>query len=224
MTRIAVCVLLVVASLMVLPAAAAVSPDDAASEAYTRARYELYRAIDRNLPASSRAVKGFVRQVVSECRGVLFGAPDGAQRFELGLEEALLLGRVFFHPDNQAGLAFDNAVKRLRWTSSRITRLARAGGRPTPNADIRSRDLCADFQVWAASGYHSLSNNTARLLAKGKARSAESSEEVLWRLLSRYKSSGSEAKIRQVKLLETHVRDASEGMIWRASRELSKQL
>lgn len=236
---ISACVLIGVSASLALPGASARPPDNvAATQAYVRARYELYRAIVLSLPESQTAVDGFVNRVVGECPNVLVGAPQGQLSLELGFEEVFLLGRVFVGPDERAGFVYADAVKHLRWTTPELTRLVDGGGAwGRTEAKLGPSDLCADLKAWAASGYHMLSAGTKRLLRRirtegssepsvsgGTGKQNEKSDEAIWRLLGPYETPSVKTLVRSVKQLEARVRNRNVDSVFSASLELSKRL
>jgi hypothetical protein len=233
------CVLVGVSASLALSGASAKSADNvAATQAYVRARYELYRAVVWNLPASQTAVEGFVNRVVGECPNVLVGAPQGQLSLELGFEEVFLLGRAFVRPDEHAGFVYADAVKHLRWTTPELMRLVDGGGAwGGTEAKLGPPDLCADLKAWVASDYHTLSAGTKRLLRRirmegssepsvsgGTATQNEKSDEAIWRLLGPYETPGVKMLVRSVKQLEARVRNRNVDSVFSASLELSRRL
>ncbi len=169
---------------------------------------------------------------------MLVGAPRGEQRLELGFEEIFLLGRVFVRPDERAGFVYANSVEHLRWTSPELTRLVDGGGGwGETETKFGPADLCADLKAWAASGYHTLSVGTKRLLRRIRmegssepsvpertAKQNEKSDEAIWRLLGPYETPSVKMLVRSVKQLEARVGNRDVNSVFSAGLELSKRL
>jgi hypothetical protein len=148
----------------------------AATEAYLRAEYKSYRAIDDNLETSRKDLKSFVGQVVAGCPNVLAQFPQGdAQLPNLIEEELAALAVVAERPDLHAELVFALSVSHLHWTNRLLGPLVKQYSEKAPT--ISAPSLCADYTTWAANSYRTLSPHSQSFLRRMKAK--EKRNEVM---------------------------------------------
>ncbi|HTA96399.1 MAG TPA: hypothetical protein VK730_02000 [Solirubrobacteraceae bacterium] len=207
--------------------------DVAATQAYLRAEYKSYRAIDANLETSRKDLKSFVGQVVAGCPNVLAGFSQGdAQLPNLIEEELAALAAVAERPDLHAELVFARSVSHLHWTNRLLGPLVEQYSEKAPT--ISAASLCADYTTWAASGYRTLSPHSQsflrRMEAKEKRNEAMGSKgsegpgEAIKRLLVPYERSSVRKLAKQVARLEAPLEEASLELILRAAIEMDKGL
>ncbi|MFZ1925076.1 MAG: hypothetical protein WAU42_02930 [Solirubrobacteraceae bacterium] len=205
----------------------------AATKAYLRAEYKSYRAIDANLETSRKDLKSFVGQVVVGCPNVLAGFPQGDGQLPNLLEEELVaLAAVAERPDLHAELVFARSVSHLHWTNRLLGPLVKQYSEKAPT--ISAGSLCADYTVWAASGYRTLSPHSQSFLRRMEAKEkrnevmgskgSEGPGEAIKRLLVPYERSSLKKLARQVDRLEAQLEDASVELIIGAAGDMDKDL
>jgi hypothetical protein len=123
-------------------------------------------------PAVLKAIDALAARVQAECPGVLVGAPphvkgETTNQSELEISEELLTatlggGEQIEHP---ADVRFAKTVRRLRWSSRKLTRLLRSLAlEQAEQSAIPRPNLCSDMKSWVASGYTTVSPGTKKLL------------------------------------------------------------
>lgn len=155
------------------PAFARIATSDvAATHAYLEGRIVLQRAAVAAELAELKAIGALEAQVKSECPGVLAGAPPRVKgertnesEFEVS-EELLSVGFGATGPvEHPADARFFRAVRRLRWSNPKLTRLLRSLAlEQSEQSAIPLPDLCSDMKFWVASGYTAVSSGTKRFL------------------------------------------------------------
>jgi hypothetical protein len=153
------------------PTIAAVKPSDAAAtHAYLKAKLAQQRAIAKQLNAGLAAIEAVATKVNAECPGVLAGAPlDMKPESKSAGEISDEIGRgALGAPERQTHpliARFDRAVRHLRWSNPRLTRLVHEDAlEQDEQSALAPPDLCADARAWVASGYTTTSPATKRLL------------------------------------------------------------
>jgi hypothetical protein len=144
------------------------SSDAAATHAYLEARIVLQRAGVAGEPAALKAIEALATQVRAECPGVLADAPPhvkGEKTNQSEQEVSDELVSVVFGVDEHVGhpadARFARAVRRLRWSNPRLTRLLRSLAiEQAEQSAIPLPDLCSDMKFWVASGYTAVSAGT----------------------------------------------------------------
>lgn len=179
-----------------------VNPDVAATNAYIHANYTLVQAARANLPASQAAINSLGERVAGECPLIAAKAPQDHNAEQLSDEVVGSLEVVGYEADRQSMLAFGHAIRRLRWSNSKLTRMvhayaAKLEGFPT----LGLPNICADVGAWATSGFHTLAPTTVAFDKGFDAFSIEA-EEVKLRLLRPYESATEASLLRRTKQLE----------------------
>jgi hypothetical protein len=154
---------------------AAKRADRRATERYLEAQYAFARAILANRARADAASSAYAARVGGECPGVMAGAPDFAALFESKTKPTParlsefhqyvrltgeLIGDVFdewFSVDREAAHVAAEALRPLRWSKARITRMVRQD-RVELEALVPASlsDICAQLRAWVASGYRTL--------------------------------------------------------------------
>lgn len=150
------------------PASAQVSETDAAAtHAYLKARLALRRAEAADLSAETSAVNALAEAVKGECQDVLQDEPKSASGGETSIELSDAIFGAAELVEHPADERFYKTVRRLRWSSPRLTKLLRGlaleqaeqAGAPAP-------PLCADLRFWVGSGYTTTSAATQDYLQR----------------------------------------------------------
>jgi hypothetical protein len=162
---------------------AASAADTAATHTYLQARYELYLALERNVPAVRAAIAAASSQLARECPGVLAGAPrdegpfsllqprsnptprERGERARSERQQATIFEELFaalgagrLPLDGQAAERFAATTAPLSWSDARIAPLVHATATSLQEAlAIAPADACADMKAWAQSGFRTLS-------------------------------------------------------------------
>ncbi len=206
------------------------------AQRYVSARYELYKGIVRELPASRERINAWVARVSMECANILRDAPGGPQSTEFGLEELFALGEVFVSPDQHLGVVYANAVGKLVWTQ-RLTQLVRSQlERGRLEADRRPPDLCADLKAWANSGYRTVPEATLEIARRSTAENSHEApranssspgtipNEAIWRALRPSEDDRARALVKSIVRLEAQVQRTEESAIEAATLVLTQRL
>lgn len=197
------------AGLLALVVASSVSakttshPDNAAATStYLRAYRKLLDVTSARLPAARKAVNSYVGQVTAECPNVAAQAPQGRGLDGFTLESLYAAGIAFERPYETATIAFARDVRRLRWSSPKLTGLVRLYARvKQTEATSATPHICSELREWVASNYGELPQSTTSVLKTATA--LISPEEEILTLLHPYARSGTKTLLRSVKRLET---------------------
>jgi len=146
--------------------------DAAATHAYLDARIALNRAQAATDGAYLNAIDALAATVKAECPGVLIGATPRVKgertnqsEFEVSQEipaATFGAGDTLEHP---ADARFASAVRHLRWSDPRLTRLLRSlATEQAEQSAIPPPDLCSDMKFWVASDYRTTSPGTRRFV------------------------------------------------------------
>lgn len=146
------------------PAAAAAAPRDIAStHAYIQANYALARAVDARIVGTQADILNRTEQFGRECANAGAGSPQDEEAQKLSYEAAGALWSVSFGANAAPIRAFARAVRPLRWSSPKLTRIAQSYAQSLLGlATLKTPDLCADVRTWSASGFHTVAASTLR--------------------------------------------------------------
>lgn len=152
-------------ALALLPATASASARDvAATHAYIQANYALERASAALIPATATRIQAYNAKLASECPHAGNGSPEDEASQPMSYEVAVALWAVSYGTSAGPIRKFAAAVKPLRWSSARITRVAhRYATELSELATLPVPDLCADVRAWTASGFQTIPADVAAL-------------------------------------------------------------
>jgi hypothetical protein len=108
-------------------------------------------------------------QVAGQCPGLLAHAPTGPEAAELSTELEFALLLTVYRPSQEAIGGFASAMveDHLRWRDQRLQRVVFTYvGEQVSFISLHVPDVCADAQVWATSGYTTLSSETTRFVTE----------------------------------------------------------
>jgi hypothetical protein len=166
------------------PTALASSRDVAATHKAIVAGYALARAGVATIKVAQSKIESFNRRLAAECPGVGRGAPENESTTPMSHEVAVALWSIAYGSAARPIARFAKAIRRLRWTSARLNRVARnLVASLTALATIPLPDLCGDVRAWTASGFKSIPPHVVELVER-----VESLElpDIPWRLLRPY--------------------------------------
>jgi len=151
-----------VAAFLLSPEAALATPaDTAATHAYIQADYALARASEAMEPAVQDNVNRFSAKIGHECANAGAEAPQNEAAQQLSSEVAGALWSVGYGTVAGPIRAFARTVRRLHWSSRRLTQLARGyAGSLSALATLPQPDLCGDVGAWKASGFRTIPART----------------------------------------------------------------
>lgn len=146
------------------PACALATPQDIAStHAYIQANFALARTADAGIASTQASILRRSRQFGRECRNIGAGSLQNEESQKLSYEVAGALWSVSFGANAAPIRAFVRAVTPLRWSSSKLTRIAQGYARSLRQlATLPTPDLCGDIRAWSASGFHTIPATTLR--------------------------------------------------------------
>lgn len=149
-------------ALAALPAnALGASGDAASSAAYVRANYALVSAGHAKLANAEAALQGLLKSMRRECPLIVAGSPQDEASEKLTWEVAATMRVVVFRKFTGPIGQFARTVRRLHWSSSRLTSSVRDYARRlSAEATTPAPDLCADLRTWKSSGYTKLPAGT----------------------------------------------------------------
>jgi hypothetical protein len=188
-------------ALTVAPADALGAPQDiAATHAYIRANYAFVSASEASVSTALQNVDRYIHKIGGECPHAGAGSPQDEESQHMSLEAAGALWSVSYGTDPSPSRRFLAAVRGVRWSNPKLTRIAQRYARsmyelsklPTPN-------ICADVRAWSASGFQTIPASTIRF-----DQHVESIEgpAIPTRLLTRYVQAGDRAMLRRMESLE----------------------
>jgi hypothetical protein len=135
------------------PASAAAS-DVTATHAYIQANTALAGAMVARVGAAQAATQALNRKLASECPRAGAGAPINHLSQPMSYEVAVALWSVSYGASAGPITKFGRAVKTLRWSNARITRIARKYAASLHEmATLPLPDLCGDVRTWTASQF-----------------------------------------------------------------------
>jgi hypothetical protein len=181
--------------------AVATSANSASTHAYIQANYALARQAVARIGTTQTSVLHFKQRLHGECGQVGSGSPQNEAAQKLSLETAGALWSISFGANANAIHAFVRAVKPLRWSSPKLTGIARSyanslgelAALPTPN-------LCGDVRAWSASGFKTVPASTVAFDRRVEA--TEGHASVSARLLAPYVQSADKSILERTTQLE----------------------
>jgi hypothetical protein len=177
----------------------------ASTETYIRAYYALVRTAKTKVPVQQAVAADLVRKVSSHCAGVLVGSPHNTDSAALDREALGAVSIAILSPDRQAITHFARAVKSLRWSSPKLTRLVKAyAEKLKAEGALTAPDLCRDMKTWATSGFRTVPGNVTRFNRASRA-AAKGPQEIPSRLLAAYASPRGKATLHTIERLEGEI-------------------
>jgi hypothetical protein len=148
----------------VAPAAASTTPRDIAStHAYIQANFALARASEARIGITQTSIERRTRQFGRECHDVGVGSPQDEEAQKLSYEAVGAVWSISYGSDAGPIRAFARAVKPLRWSNAKLTRIAQAYAKSLRQlAALPMPDLCGDARAWRASGFQTVPATTLR--------------------------------------------------------------
>ncbi len=183
-------------------AAAGGSAQDAAStHAYIVANYAFARASEARVgPAQADVVK-LNKKLAHECPRAGQGSPQDEESQKPSYEVAGALWSVTYGADAGPINTFVKAVKALRWTNPKLTRIAQGYAKSLHElATLPLPDLCGNVREWSQTGFHTIPEATIRFV--GYVESIEG-HTIPAHLLDPYVQSGDRGILARTSSLET---------------------
>jgi hypothetical protein len=188
-----------------VPPAASAS-DVSATHAYVQANYALTRASVANIPAAQAATQTLNRKIAGECPGAGAGAPISAVTTPMSYEVAAALWSVSYGTSAGPIRKFVAAVKPLRWSNARITRIARRYADSLhAMATLPLPELCADVRAFTASHFQVV---PARVTQIDQRAEAIELEPIPDKLLAPFERGGDAALAARTRGLETKLAES----------------
>jgi hypothetical protein len=145
-----------------IPAEATATPRDRAStHAYIQANFALERAANASIAPTEASVALLNQKLGQECPKAGAGSPQNAESQKASYEVAGALWSVSYGAVAGPIGTFVRAVKPLRWSNPKITRIAQGYARSLSElAALPMPNICADVRTWSASGFHTIPTAT----------------------------------------------------------------
>lgn len=197
--------LIVAATVALLaPATASATPQDTAStHTYIQANYALARAVDARIASTQADIMNRTEQFGRECPNAGAGSPQDEEAQKLSYEAAGALWSVSFGANASQIRTFARAVRPLRWSSAKLTRMAQSYARSLLGlATLKTPDLCADVRTWSASGFHTVPASTVRFDERVEGLEPHT---ISPRLLAPYESPGDRGALARTTHLESQL-------------------
>ena len=152
-------------ALLLAPSAALANQQDvAATHAYINANFAMSRAGVARIRTAQAGVEALDRKLGAECPLAGKGTPEIEASQPMSYEVAVALWSVAYGASAGPIRTFAKAVRSLRWSNPRITRLAQSyAASLSAMATLPLPDLCADVRAWTASGFRVVPPNVAAL-------------------------------------------------------------
>jgi hypothetical protein len=183
--------------------ASAAPRDVAATHAYIQANYALARAADARIASTQASILSRTEQFGRECGKVGAGSPQNEESQKLSYEAAGALWSVSFGANAGPIRAFVRAVKPLRWSNPKLTRIAGSYARSLLGlATLPLPDLCGDVRTWSAGGFRTIPTTTLRF--DGHVESIEA-HTISPRLLAPYESPADRGALARTTHLESEL-------------------
>jgi hypothetical protein len=156
--------------LLAAPPALASQQDIAATHAYINANFALSRAGVARIGAAQSKIEALDRKLAGECPLSGKGTPETEASQPMAYEVAAALWSTAYGTNAGPIRTFASAVKSLRWSNRRITRLAQSyAASLTAMATLPLPDLCTDVRAWTASDFRVVPPNVAALDSRAEA-------------------------------------------------------
>jgi hypothetical protein len=155
-------ILLALLVLLALPTSSfGASKDRSSTHTYILANNALIKAARASIPIAEASVATLNKQIGEECLHVAAESPQNHQSERLANEVAGALWSIVYHLDTEAITRFNAAVKPLRWSNHKITRIAENYAKSLSQlAALPTPSLCVDARAWTASGFHTVPTST----------------------------------------------------------------
>jgi hypothetical protein len=192
---------LVLAAASLVPASAsATSRDIASTHAYIQANFALARASERRLASTQASIERRTRQFGRECPGVGVGSAQDEEAQKLSYEAVGAVWSISYGAVAGPIRAFARAVKPLRWSNAKLTRIAQGYAQALRQlAALPLPDLCGDARAWRASGFRTVPATTLRFDAHVESIEGHS---IPARLLAPYEQPGDRGALARTTRLE----------------------
>jgi hypothetical protein len=153
-----------VLALGLAPATASATPRDmAATHAYIQANFALASASEARIGSTQTSIERRTRQFGHECRNVGAGSPQDEEAQKLSYEAVGAVWAVSYGANAGPIRAFARAVRPLRWSNAKLTRIAQGYAQSLRElAALAMPDLCGDTRAWKASGFQTVPATTLR--------------------------------------------------------------
>jgi hypothetical protein len=201
------CTIVAALGLSLAPAAmlagpAQATPQDVAStHAYIVANNAFARASEALAGPAQAAIAHLNKKLRRECPDVGAGAPENEESEKPAYEVAGALWSVSYRADIGPIRAFVAAVRPLRWSNAKITRLAQHYASTLQGLSrLPLPHLCADVRAWRESGFKTLPASTLSFDAHTESLEGHT---VPQRLLAPYEQPGDQALVAQTTKIET---------------------
>lgn len=182
--------------------ASATSLDDvAATHAYIVANSAFVRASEARVRSTQVRIVGFKRKLGRECPNAGAGSPQSEEGHKLSYEVAGALWSLSYGADAAPIHTFAAAVRPLRWSNGKLTRIAAAYAKSLLElAALPLPHICADVRAWSASGFHTV---PAATLAFDRRAEAIEGHSISPRLLAPYEQPADRGTLEQTTRLES---------------------
>ena len=138
--------------------------DVSATHAYIQANYALNRGQVSLIHPGEAKIQAYNHRIATECPRAGAGAPQTDAAYPMSYEVAVALWSLAYGTAAAPIRKFVNAVKPLRWSNARLTRIAH--GYATSLHELSTLplpDLCGDVRAWAASRFQAIPASTTTL-------------------------------------------------------------
>ncbi|HXA55174.1 MAG TPA: hypothetical protein VNV37_09925 [Solirubrobacteraceae bacterium] len=180
--------------------------DLAATRTFIAANYTLVRIARDNLAAAQTAINTLGERVSGECPLAAGSeAPQNLDSGQLSEEVVGALEVAAYEVDRASMLAFGHAIRGLRWSNRKLTRMVRAYAVKLENFPMLGLpNICTDVKAWAATGYASLPATTVAF-DKGVSAYGIENEEIPLGLLRPYENAAEVSLLRRTRQLEAPI-------------------
>lgn len=153
---------LTVLALGVAPATAiATATDGAATHSYIQANYALARASEALVGPTQARIVHLGQKLGHECPKVGAGSPENEASQKVSYEVSGAIWSVSYGADAGPIRAFARAVKPLKWSNPKLTRLAQGYAKSLQElAAIPMPNLCGDVRTWSSSSFKTIPLST----------------------------------------------------------------
>ena len=192
---------LAAAAASLAPASAKATPRDIAStHTYIQANYKLAQASESRLVSTQASIERRTRKFGRECPGVGVGSPQDEEAGKLSYEAVGAVWSISYGADAGPIRAFARAVKPLRWSNAKLTRIAQGYAQTLLQlATLPLPNLCGDARAWRASGFQTVPATTLRFDAHVESIEGHS---IPARLLAPYEQPGDRGALARTTRME----------------------
>jgi hypothetical protein len=150
--------------------APAIASDASATHTYLQANYALSRASVAKIGAMQANVQALNSRLARECPRAGAGTPYSKISEPMSYEVAVALWSVSYGTAAGPIRTFAKAIKPLRWSNPRITRIAHTYATSLQAmATLPLPDLCTDVRAWTASHFQVVPANVTQLNQQAEA-------------------------------------------------------